>query len=408
MNTRFWLVSAASLALLVGCKKDGEGAGGSGGAAGGGATCAQLVDKMAECKPDRFPADKKATIIEKCEKESVKDAAMLAAAGPCVSKSCDEFESCMDAAQEAGRKTKYLADIKEASEKKDYSKISYTCERIVEKKTDAELVKACQDLAKTATTDLKGQLDKLLADKKDDEKFLCGDYKQFAKIVSEEEGKSAETFCSEFSGKVRAGAKSAEITKATEAKDWKTSAIYSCPDTDEEKKKEADLAAACLDFYTKATADLTAGLTKARDELKGDDAFVCLDLKRYAKKVSDDEEKKANTLCDEVDWADDVSKTLAAVKEATAKGEVPFECGYTGEKLDGLGTDWAKAQSAALAKECYVVLGKAVIEKQLPEMKYTCDYQVKKVLEGLDKYKLTDPSLDTVLANENLKKLCNR
>ena len=58
--------------------------------------------------------------------------------------------------------------------------------------------------------------------------------------------------------------------------------------------------------------------------------------------------------------------------------------------------EWAKAQIKKLAQACYVGVGQFVLQARAEKMNI-CEFEVRKVLDGLSKYKLADPSIDELV-----------
>lgn len=383
---------------LSGCKKE--------------ATCETVAPKIKECVP-QAKDESAEELAGECKKMVEKRPDMLKNMGECMDKPCAEFLSCMDKAEEAARKGERLEKISKATAAKDWKDVAYVCDSILEKKTDDDLVKACNELAKAAFADLGAKMTALKTEMKEDKDYQCMTYEKYAAMVSADEGTKAKALCEEVRAAGRAGEQVGEVKKAIETKDFK-SASYTCQ-TALEKKDNPALVKECEAFAKAASESLTADLTKLRDEMKKDEKFSCFDLEKYGKMISEEEGKKAKTLCDELGKADDVAKALAAVAKVKTEGaadadkaNVPFECNYTIEGLEKIGTEWAKTQAATLAKACYVELGAVVLEKNATdeEMKYSCNFRAKEVFEGLKKHGLKDPSLDKYLTSEAVKAKC--
>ncbi len=409
---------ATALAAAAGCKKDGEA-----GAAGGGkaVTCEAAIDKMIECGGERSAKlkEKRAEVMKECEEEVAKgDKRDLESVGKCIDKSCADFEGCVKEANKAARRDKDMAKIKEATEKGEFEGVSWTCEEAVKDNKDQEMVTACKALTTKAVTTLTETVTKFRDEGTKDEKYICSDLERFAKQVSEDEEKKAKALCEDLRTSEDVKKVLDETKKLATEEAGKVKLPWECKSTYEDLKKSTsewgktkakDVLDACYTNLAKVV------VTKLRDAGAGDPGFICFDVEKLAAFVSPEEETWAKLACQEVKVAKEFTQVREEVKKAIAeatadgsKAQVPFQCDFAIEQAekDIAGSEWGKAQIAEVAKACYVELGKVVLEKKTADMKYGCDFNVQKVVDGAKKHQLTDPALDPLLAHENVKAHC--
>ena len=106
-----------------------------------------------------------------------------------------------------------------------------------------------------------------------------------------------------------------------------------------------------------------------------------------------------------MDAADDVKQAVTEAQRAVANqvAKVPFKCGWSLGKLEKLkSSEWAKAQVSKLARACYVGVGQFVLQARVEKMR-VCEFEVRKVLDGLRKYDLADPIIDPLVVLANAK-----
>lgn len=167
---------------------------------------------------------------------------------------------------------------------------------------------------------------------------------------------------------------------------------------------------------SKAASGALEGATKKavafRDEGK-DDYGACSDLKELAAKADGSEAgentKAAEQLCAEMKVAGDAAEGMKEAKAniAAKKADLPFGCERAREGFGKMAekSDWSKAKLAEVLQTCYVDLGKTMIEKELPNMKYICPFQIKKVRKAIEEHGLKgkDAALDELLAKTDKK-----
>jgi hypothetical protein len=134
----------------------------------------------------------------------------------------------------------------------------------------------------------------------------------------------------------------------------------------------ADAAADSADFKTTcdgvardATKALTAELLRIRDSLGPEDTVVrCVDLEKLARKVSPEAEAQAVLLCRELGVVRRVNESKDAVTKALAggAGEVPFQCGWAIQDLQGLESPWATRTLSEVKKACNEELPRQLLD----------------------------------------------
>ena len=186
-------------------------------------------------------------------------------------------------------------------------------------------------------------------------------------------------------------------------------AAYTCEGLKQDAAGNAQVKSLCDALPGKAIVVLEAELKSMRDEGKVEKFFTrCFDLKEFSKHVGEGAVASAKTLCSEVDASRAAKKALDAATRnlADRKPQIPFDCGYVLKQLEKLESPWSKAKHAAVARKCYVELGKLVMEMKVPTMKYGCEFNVKKVYNAVVQYKLTDA--DIVKWAEKAKSVCGK
>lgn len=213
--------------------------------------------------------------------------------------------------------------------------------------------------------------------------------------------------CLDESGKKARAADTAErIEKAIKEKDY-SKAMMACKYnkeilTDELKKK-------CDEVAKTAYKEIHAKAVKMRDEGPiGTERFrVCSDLKSAAKALGEEKEKEAKKICEELNIAEQGQKAIEKAKEALKEGKsIPFNCDYSLKKITAAKGDFAEKLKKEVIQACYVDLGAAVLEKEVPKMKRFCPYKVKQIFKAVKKYDIKDPKLDPLL--EKAKPLCDK
>lgn len=169
-----------------------------------------------------------------------------------------------------------------------------------------------------------------------------------------------------------------------------------------------DLKKECEGLPKKAFDALLKDYTAKRDQGKTDYKEVnCYSLKRLGKEAGGDKEKVADTLCKEIDLVRNVTRTKKDIeKQLTASSPYPpYNCWEKQlEKVDEIGTPFAKKLKAELIELCFKKLGKVILQKKVPTMSSYCS--VEKTYKGIKKYGIKDPDIDKLM--EDAKKACEK
>jgi len=163
--------------------------------------------------------------------------------------------------------------------------------------------------------------------------------------------------------------------------------------SDELKKKCAELGPKAYDEQMKKATEL-------RKTAEKQDYGLCFELKDLGKKLGGDKEKAAETVCKEIELQVTVKKALGDIeKRINDKSlSLPFQCmESTLKKFDEVGTDFAKEKKTELINACFIKMGKAILEKDVPEMKGFCRYSVEQIYKGVKEHKLSDPGIDPLI-----------
>lgn len=163
--------------------------------------------------------------------------------------------------------------------------------------------------------------------------------------------------------------------------------------SDELKKK-------CGELGPKAYAELMKKAEELRGTAEKQDYGLCFELKDLGKKVGAEQEKAAEAICKEIDLQVTLKKALTEIDKRIAEKQesLPFQCmESTLKKFDEVGTEFAKGKKTELINACYIKMGKAILEKQVPEMKGFCRYSVKEIVKAVREHKLSDPGIDALI-----------
>jgi hypothetical protein len=354
-------------------------------------------------------------MVRQCSEES--SAAELNLMIPCVRKpDCSTFKACMEESEKKARKLTRdrrmktrVASLAEDIETKNWKHANDTC-RLYSGENHPDFLKLCDQVQagyiKSLQAELESQRDKLKVEP--GAYGRCLDLKSGAKLISDEMAQQAQLLCREIEaakgvirareeivstlseGKGRVPYECSSVIKELErlGTDWSTKARNIL-------KKECE-----QDLPRQLVQDHVEDLSRMRDSGDTRDGFSkCFDLKRLTKSLAEEEQAKARALCDEVDAADDVKQAHKEAQRAINNqvAKIPFKCGWSLGKLEKLkNREWAKAQLAKLSKACYVGVGLFVLQARAERMN-VCEFEVRKVLDGLAKYQLSDPSIDELV-----------
>ncbi|MDX9719389.1 MAG: hypothetical protein RBU37_01485 [Myxococcota bacterium] len=198
----------------------------------------------------------------------------------------------------------------------------------------------------------------------------------------------------------------AEIQKAIDEKKFGETPM-GCYGLDRDDVAE-EIKAKCAEFSQQVITALTTEITTLRDEGKEDSEMwtKCYNLEEAAKKVSEEDGKKAKQLCEEAKAAADMKKTMELAQKNIDNKiiDFPWECDNTVEALEKIVSDWSKEKVAEVAKKCYLELGTIIMADKVPGMKYSCSYPLEKIIKGAVKWNLSSPEFDAL--REQAKPLC--
>lgn len=154
-----------------------------------------------------------------------------------------------------------------------------------------------------------------------------------------------------------------------------------------------------------------ASLAQARDSGELGDALTrCWTLERMVEDWPEAERKPTATLCGELRQVANVARADELLDTAIAgrKDMLPYPCTSTLTSLSKLDSDWSRKTAARLAQRCFVDLGRFVLAARVPKMRYVCDFNVRRVMEGLARYRISSPALDVLVARAHSTRLCER
>ncbi len=411
-----FVAAAISAGLVMGCNKDDTSAAPVPAAGEGKLDCAKAVARRTECLPE-LKVDGGAKQVALCESIAASDPMKAKAQfGSCLdAPSCAEYAKCAMALaaeqakfSQAAKATRRLVELHRLVSEKKWSDAGTICRVYADATVESPDFKAaCEAVAAAAVKAISDELvairDKLLSE---DTVLKCVDLLAVAKKVSPEALAAAEVLCAELKVVRRVTEARAAVGKARE--DLSAQVPFQCEwalrdlDGIESAWAQSTRSAVAKECNVDLPKELISAAEKRllamRDSGDTKDGFSrCFEFKRLAKTLSVDAAARAEALCDEVDLASDVKKALDEAADATEKQaeELPFACDYTIERLEKLGTsDWAKERIVALARACYIDVGKSILAKKVPGMNVGCDYHVQKVFDGVTRFKLADAAID--------------
>jgi hypothetical protein len=416
LSVRSFLPFFVCAGLALGCGKDDAATAPAVAASEGKLDCAKAVARRTECLPE-LKVDGGAEQVALCESIAASDPMKAKAQfGSCLEEpSCAEYAKCAMALaaeqakfSQAAKATRRLAELHRLVAEKKWSDAGTICRVYADATVESPDFKAaCDAVAAAAVKAISDELaairDKLLPE---DTVLKCVDLLAVAKKVSPEALAAAEVLCAELKVVRRVTEARAAVEKAR--KELSAQVPFQCEwalrdldgiESPWAKSTRTAVAKECNEDLPKELISAAEkGLAAMRDSGDTKDGFSrCFEFKRLAKTLSADAAARAEALCDEVDLASDVKKALDEAADATEKQaeELPFACDYTIERLEKLGTsEWAKGRVETLARACYIDVGKSILAKKVPGMKFGCDYHVQKVFDGVTRFKLADPAID--------------
>jgi len=384
--------------------------------------CAALVATVIQCNPSL--AGLRAKAVEDCEKQrdDLGHDELLACAG---ASDCDVFRACGEAVdtkyqaqREAQRVAKRVAALRAQMSKGKWQAATDECATMgADADKYDDLKTACADAVRGGHKALVGELTKMRDELSPMESFAkCLDLTEAAGRLTEADVAGAKQLCAELKvvGRIQAVDEAVE----TAVTSGKGRLPYECEWAvkDLEKLKgewaKAQLTrvrAACFESLPKRIAgSVVEQLTKLRDAGVPPKKSMCWNLKQLLEKLPEGQADDVRQLCAEVGVLGALSAAMTEVSAALAEKSpnVPYRCASALGKLEKIGSKWATARSAELARKCYLELGEVVLRAHVPKMKYVCAYQAKKVYQGVKKYALSSPELDGLMGRA--AKLCGK
>ncbi len=400
--------------------------------------CAKDVDRTIDCIPELEGASRD-KLLERCQTEAgsadlrTRNGRLNKA--PCLQKlTCAEFTACVLAVADAERKLNQaeranlkLTELRRAISESRWSEAAAICRVYPDAAADSpSFGAACADVAKGSTEALTKALVGLRDARSDEDTVVrCVELRELSRRLGADQSARASVLCDELATLhlVRQATAAVARAKALGAGDeadtksapapvqvplqcqWAMEALSKI-DSPWARATTQELSTTCNDTLPRALVTaLTEALVAMRD---GPDALPearyrelgysrCFDLRRIAETLGPEAEGGAKALCEEVTLASDVRAAQTEAEQATQAEELPFRCDYTLEKLAKLeGSNWATERAKLLATACYVGVGKRVLAKRVPGMRHACDYQVQKVVSGLQRFGLSDPAVDAL------------
>ncbi len=385
-------------------------------------TCADLVRRAVDCTPSLANLQDKA--VQDCvvEADDPGHDELLACAR---SETCEAFLHCgnaVDAKYQQAREARRVARKVDALEQqltsghwRDAYDDCDTLRELAEKHAPmkavcAKTVRAGHAALTTSVTKMRDQLSA------EDTFNVCEDLQELAAQVNAASLGAAMQLCAEVAliGRVKA-AKSA-VVRAIKAGSGPIPDECEWAVKDLQKVKGAwanrqllEIKAACYQELPKrAATGLTGRLTALRDSGGPVTGAPCRNLKPILAQLDAPKAAALKELCAEVAVLSTLAKATqdAAAAIAQSVPRVPVRCASALQRLDKVGSVWAKSKAAELAGKCYSELGVIVLEEHVPKMKFVCAYQAKKVFQGVRKYALSSPRLDELM--KSAAPLCDK
>jgi hypothetical protein len=186
-----------------------------------------------------------------------------------------------------------------------------------------------------------------------------------------------------------------------------SSVLFRCKSGEKIKKLAPDFDKACKTLATGQLAAAQKTALAARDA-GNNDFKACLELKRAAELAGGDAVAAAEKLCAEITVAEDAKKAIeeARANLAGKKPSIPFRCEIIGDRLAKVGTEWAGKTLDELHKACFVELSALVIEENAKNAKYSCPFDIKKLLDAVGKHDLAAKHPELAAAMKKLPAKC--
>jgi hypothetical protein len=185
--------------------------------------------------------------------------------------------------------------------------------------------------------------------------------------------------------------------------------VYRCKSGEKIAKVAPEFVKACKAIAGGQLAAAQKAATAARDAGKND-YKACSDVKDMAALAGGDAVAAAAKLCEEMTSAEDAKKAAeeARANVAAKKTSMPYKCDSAAEKLSKIDTEWSKKTLEDVYKACYVELGAVLIAEKSKDAKYSCPYEIKKLMEAAAKYDLGTKFPDLAEAMKKLPAKCQQ
>lgn len=187
------------------------------------------------------------------------------------------------------------------------------------------------------------------------------------------------------------------------------SLMFRCKSDEGIKKVAPDFEKACAALATGQLDAAQQAAVAARDAGKND-FKACGDLKRASEAAGPEAAAAAQKLCDELAAAEHAKKAAdeARANVAAKKTGVPMYCEMAAEKLTKLDTEWSKKTLEDVYRACYVELGGFVIAEKAKDAKRSCPFEIKRIVEGIEKRDLATRFPELAEAMKQLPAQCQK
>jgi hypothetical protein len=185
--------------------------------------------------------------------------------------------------------------------------------------------------------------------------------------------------------------------------------MFRCKSGEKIKKVAPDFEKACKTLAGGQLEAAQKAAIAARDAGKNE-YKVCSDLKRASEAAGGDAVPAAQKLCDEISTSESAKKAIEEARRTVAEKKtlIPYECGSAADKLVKLDTEWSKKTLDEVYRACFVELGKVVIEEKSKDAKTRCPFEIKRLVEAVEKRDLATKLPELAEVMKKLPATCQK
>lgn len=131
--------------------------------------------------------------------------------------------------------------------------------------------------------------------------------------------------------------------------------------------EDAELAALCDDLYAQVVVEFRSELVDLRDTDLARGRGRCDVLREKAARIPAPAGEELRVVCEEIaaGLAADETRSNVVIARAYELEDVPASCAATIERLDRIGTPWAKSRREGVVTDCYVEFGASLLPRMI-------------------------------------------